>query len=451
MGKRELEMILEPFKSRGYDVTIWPEAKIVQTENISVGNHVIVDDFCFIVGGQSTYIGDHVHIASFVSITGGGSLVVEDFCGISSGTRIFTGDDDYKGGCLTNPTVPAPYRKPKRSFVRIEKHALIGANCVILAGVTVGQGCAIGAGSIVLKDTEPWSIYAGNPARKIGNRPKEEILRLEYELLHHRPQHPLVSVCCCTYNQAKLIRSALDSFLIQKCSFPFEILVHDDASRDGTPVILEEYRKKNPDLMRIFLQKENQFSRTGKYPVFNLYKEAKGKYIAECDGDDYWTDPYKLQKQVDFLESNPDYVMCHHDYVIEQDGKTRRPDPTQPKDYSAAELVGYNSEGYGIGLCTRMFRNLYNSATAKDIEQMVGDYPMVVYLGTAGKCKYIPGVKPSVYRRMNGTNSWCSLPPAEMAKRTAAMQKNIYEFFRRKNDPNGMEMRRKFVERRLWQ
>lgn len=444
-------MICGPFKSRGYDVTIWPEAKIVQTESISVGNHVIVDDFCFIVGGKSTWIGNHVHIASFVSITGGGDLVIEDFCGVSSGTRIFTGDDDYKGGCLTNPTVPAPFRVANRSFVHIKKHALIGANCVVLAGVTVGEGCAIGAGSIVLKDTEPWSIYVGNPARKIGERPKENIQRLERELLSKKSQDPLVSVCCCTYNQAHLIRSALDGFLMQKCKFPFEILVHDDASRDGTQSVLTEYQRKNPDLIKIIFQKENLFSKTGKYPVVNLYKEARGKYIAECDGDDYWTDPYKLQRQVDFLESNPGYVMCHHDYIIEQDGMRRRPDPAPPKDYSASELLGYNSEGYGIGLCTRMFRNLYNAATAKDIEQMVGDYPMVVYLGTIGKCKYLPGIKPSVYRRMNGTNSWCSLPPVEMAKRTAAMQKNIYDFFRRKNDPTGMEIRRKFVERRLWQ
>lgn len=171
-----------PLKGIGSDVAIWPLAKIVFPERISVGNSVIIDDFVFVMGGQNTNIGSFVHIASFVSITGGGHFTIEDFAGISSGTRIFTGDDDYLGGSLTGPTVPAEYRTPVRSFVHIKKHAIIGANSVILPGVTIGEGVAIGAGSLIKRDCEPWTIYVGSPAKAIKDRPSKKILELEEQL-----------------------------------------------------------------------------------------------------------------------------------------------------------------------------------------------------------------------------------------------------------------------------
>jgi acetyltransferase-like isoleucine patch superfamily enzyme len=170
------------FAHIGQDVTIWPVAKIVSPETISIGDSVIIDDFVFIVGGQQSTIGSFVHIASFVSITGGGRLILEDFVGISSGSRVFTGDDDYLGGGLTGPTVPYPFRVPIRSFLHIKKHSIIGANSVILPGVTIGEGVAIGAHSLVKDDCEPWTVYVGTPARPIRPRPKEKILELEAQL-----------------------------------------------------------------------------------------------------------------------------------------------------------------------------------------------------------------------------------------------------------------------------
>lgn len=170
------------FAHMGQDITIWPLAKIVSPETISIGDSVIIDDFVFIMGGTKTSIGSFVHIASFVSVTGGGEFVIEDFAGISSGSRVFTGDDDYLGGSLTGPTVPYPFRIAIRSFVHIKKHAIIGANTVILPGVTVGEGVAIGAGSVVKKDCEPWTIYVGSPARPLRPRPKERILELEEQI-----------------------------------------------------------------------------------------------------------------------------------------------------------------------------------------------------------------------------------------------------------------------------
>lgn len=122
---------------------------------------------------------------------------------------------------------------------------------------------------------------------------------------------PLVSISCITYQHAPYIRQCLDGFLMQKTDFAFEVLIHDDASTDGTAEIIKEYEAKYPDIIKPIYQTENQWvkgrrgSRTFNFP------RAKGKYIALCEGDDYWTDPLKLQKQVDFLEGNEEYGMVY--------------------------------------------------------------------------------------------------------------------------------------------
>ena len=171
------------FKAIGRDVTIWPMARVVRPEAISIGDSVIIDDFVYMAGGRSTVIGSFVHIAMHASIAGGGELTMADFSGLSGGVRVYTGNEDYNGGSLTNPTVPLPYRHPDRSFVRIEKHVIVGANSVILPGVTIGEGAVIGANSLVTKDCKPWTVYFGTPARPLRRRPAEQIHRLEKQLL----------------------------------------------------------------------------------------------------------------------------------------------------------------------------------------------------------------------------------------------------------------------------
>lgn len=121
----------------------------------------------------------------------------------------------------------------------------------------------------------------------------------------------MVSISCATYNHENYIRDAIEGFLMQKTDFKFEIIIHDDASTDRTVEIIKDYQKRYPEIIKPIYQTENQFSkgvRIGKI----IYGHAKGKYIASCEGDDYWTDPHKLQKQVDFMEANPDYSMCGH-------------------------------------------------------------------------------------------------------------------------------------------
>ena len=128
---------------------------------------------------------------------------------------------------------------------------------------------------------------------------------------------PLVSICCITYNHAQFIRKCLDGFLMQETNFPIEILIHDDCSTDGTTEIIREYEAKYPDLIFPLYEEENQYQQGKAAEIdFYNYRRARGKYIAYCEGDDYWTDPLKLQKQVDFMEANPEYSVCFHDFKI---------------------------------------------------------------------------------------------------------------------------------------
>lgn len=124
---------------------------------------------------------------------------------------------------------------------------------------------------------------------------------------------PQVSICCITYNHGNYIRECLEGFLMQKTSFPVEILIHDDASTDDTVKIIREYQERYPAIIKPIYRKDNIYSKVGAGGImfFNLDR-ATGKYIALCEGDDFWTDPQKLQIQYDFMESNTDFSTCYH-------------------------------------------------------------------------------------------------------------------------------------------
>ncbi|MFW6275060.1 MAG: glycosyltransferase [bacterium] len=132
---------------------------------------------------------------------------------------------------------------------------------------------------------------------------------------------PLVSICCATYNHEDFIAKAIEGFLMQKVSFPVEILINDDCSTDKTAKIIREYEHTYPHLIKPKYQIENQYSKGLKPFTRFLYPRATGKYIAICEGDDFWTDPNKLQKQVDFLEENKRYSMCCTNFsTVDKDG-----------------------------------------------------------------------------------------------------------------------------------
>jgi len=156
-------------------VRIFEPTVIINIENIEFGKYVIIDSFVLIQAKKKTKIGDHVHIPSFSSVTGGGKLVMEDYSGLSSGVRIFTGSDDFKDWGFGNPTIDEKFRNVRVGEVLIRKFAIIGANSVILPDVEIGEGVAVGAGSVVTKTLQPWGIYIGN--KKIGERDREGILK----------------------------------------------------------------------------------------------------------------------------------------------------------------------------------------------------------------------------------------------------------------------------------
>ena len=131
---------------------------------------------------------------------------------------------------------------------------------------------------------------------------------------------PKVSVCIITYNHEKYIRECLDGVLMQKVDFPMEVLIHDDASTDGTVDILQEYHTRHPELIRLILQEENQYQKGFDFLRACVLPLTKGKYIAICEGDDYWTDITKLKRQFDFMELNNSYSLCCHDCEISFDG-----------------------------------------------------------------------------------------------------------------------------------
>ncbi len=160
---------------------------------------------------------------------------------------------------------------------------------------------------------------------------------------------PLVSICCTAYNQEKYIAQTLESFLGQRCHFAYEILVHDDASTDRTPEIIREYAAKHPDVIRPMLQSENQYCKGISIDGTFNFPRARGKYIALCEGDDYWCDPEKLQRQIDHMESNPSCTFSFtNGYVHDESGQ--RPDrPFLPYYENEKELFSHGSRTFTLG------------------------------------------------------------------------------------------------------
>lgn len=168
-------------KEYGEDVLIGRHAVLYHPERLCLGNHVRIDDFT-IISGKVT-LGDYIHISQFCGLYGGDAgIVMEDFSGLSSKCSVYAASDDYTGASMTNPMVPAKYKPGSISSpVRIGKHAIIGCNSVVLPGVTVAEGTAVGSMSLCNRSTEEWFMYVGIPARKKGER-RKDILELERQL-----------------------------------------------------------------------------------------------------------------------------------------------------------------------------------------------------------------------------------------------------------------------------
>ena len=158
--------------------------------------------------------------------------------------------------------------------------------------------------------------------------------------------NPVVSIICLTYNQEKYVRDCLDGFISQETDFPYEVLIYDDASTDTTHDIIREYAAKYPAIIKPTFYTVNNYSQgLGFVGLYTGIKEARGKYIAYCEGDDYWTDPLKLQKQVAFLEKNPSYAICAHETRI-SDGCSRDGKELLFRDLHKDSFVPLNKTTY---------------------------------------------------------------------------------------------------------
>ena len=239
----------------------------------------------------------------------------------------------------------------------------------------------------------------------------------------------VVSICCLVYNHEKYIAECLDSFLMQKTNFVYEILIHDDASTDETAKIVREYEKKFPDIIKPIYQTKNQYSNGVRPSVSFQFPRARGEYIAICEGDDYWTDPLKLQKQVNFLERNGDYglVSTQRQNFYQKEGKLSVPvsEFTKPfETYLFKDILIESKIATLTVLCRsnlmKEYIELYNSNKSK----MGGfDYGIWLYFSYKMKIAILKDIT-AVYRVLPESASHSS----DISKRWALRKKYYKDF-----------------------
>jgi glycosyltransferase involved in cell wall biosynthesis len=243
---------------------------------------------------------------------------------------------------------------------------------------------------------------------------------------------PLVNVRCTTFNHVDYIADALRGFLIQETPFPFTIVVHDDASTDGTADILEDFRRRYPRIMQVIRQPENIYSK-GDRPRRHMAPFLKGKYIALCEGDDYWIDPHKLATQIDFLERHPDYVISGH-RAFSRVGPNVEADPYAglkwQHDWSASQLK--QGDAY-IPTATRVYRNVLFDEPYESRFILNGDALLLSRLGSYGKAKFHPEIRPSCYRRHAG-GIWSMVAEDDQVASSVSSRLWIARYHRRVGD-----------------
>lgn len=208
------------------------------------------------------------------------------------------------------------------------------------------------------------------------------------------------------YNHESYIRDTLDGFVMQQTSFRFQAIVHDDASTDKTADIIREYEAKYPDIIHGIYQTENKYSKGASIRTIVMDSAPYGKYVAMCEGDDYWTDPLKLQMQYDFMENHPDYSMCAHE-VTKMNMRTRENSTyTFGMKEGDINLVDLCKNIYGFPHTSSCFiRKEFFIMPDWIPRGLTGDRPMTLYCAVNGKIYFTERVM-SVYRRYSGEDSW---------------------------------------------
>ena len=215
----------------------------------------------------------------------------------------------------------------------------------------------------------------------------------------------MVSIQCLVYNHEPYLRQCLDGFVMQKANFKFEAIVHDDVSTDRSAEIIREYAEKYPDIIKPIFEKENQFSKGFDKLSSIMNAAGKGKYIALCEGDDYWTDPLKLQKQVDFMEAHPDYAMCFSDAVVTwEDDKGIIPRSgffnVETREYTGQDLLRN-----WVPTASVLYRN-YQEGLSPPTDKGFIYADIVTFLACVSRKSLVRCRERVVYRRHPGSVSW---------------------------------------------
>ena len=212
---------------------------------------------------------------------------------------------------------------------------------------------------------------------------------------------PLVSIVTLAFNHGRYLRQCLDGFVMQITDFTFEVIIHDDASTDDTAQIIREYEEKYPHIFRPIYQTENQYSKGVAIGATYLYPAVRGKYICECEGDDWWTDPYKLQKQADFLEAHPEYSLCCTAYgsMRMRDGFVKDEKGTDA-DITMRQLMKKNL----IGTLTVMYRKELHQEYMEQVLPVMpkfrmGDIPLWLFMASKGKIRKLAD-QTAMYRKL---------------------------------------------------
>lgn len=228
------------------------------------------------------------------------------------------------------------------------------------------------------------------------------IIMSSYTIINTGINSPDISIAMLAYNHEKFIGQAIESVLMQKTSYTYKIIIAEDFSIDNTRKIVLEYQKNYPDKIKLILQNKNVGANLNN---IDLLSNLEGKYIAALEGDDYWTDPLKLQKQVDFLEANLDYALCFHQVNISQDGIVRE-DIVDAK-VSETTTIKDLAKGNYMHTCSVVFRNNLFAEFPKYFNQSpIGDYFLHMLNARYGAIKYIDEIM-GVYR-LHGNSSWSS-------------------------------------------
>ena len=260
----------------------------------------------------------------------------------------------------------------------------------------------------------------------------------------------MVSVFCITYNHVNFIRDAIEGFLMQETTFPVEIFIHDDASTDGTADIVREYVEKYPKLFWAVLQTENQWSKGNKRIIFSYLTNQRGQFVAHCEGDDYWTDPRKIEIQWEFLTQNMDYVATVHDTRdVDQYGNMLH-DMGLPLwiagDSTREDLLRTKRV---LPIRALMHRNIIKKFPHEIENVLNGDNFLWILLGENGGCKFLKNIKPSHYRVHNG-GVWQNLDQEKVSLELMNTYFWIMRYFSRTNRQGLVDYYKKLLLKKTW-